>query len=253
MINPKALDHAQDDNEPFEIMQVPPNDFDLFQSKPIPTGIVKERKIVHQEREWHSSVHIWVVDFPRRKILLQKRSAMKDTFPNRWDISAAGHIPANAAARETAQSELEEELGIEVADTTDFLFQFICPAEQAPLGGCNCYEHVFFLKRDSETTECALGTNEVTSVTWISFDNLKLAWESRDDSYVPRVQIYRDAFFKCLDQMMKNIKFLSYNSVKEIEEIEKKHRARSKKDLSLSKRQGFGSFSPDSSQHNQIF
>ena len=196
--NPKALTEAQDDSEPFEVMENPPSNFDLFSSRPVSTCVVQNRKLVHEERKWHSSVHIWIVDAQRHLILVQKRSALKDTFPNRWDISAAGHIPAKAHSVATARAELEEELGVIVTNDDELVFQFICPAEQAPLGGCNCYEHVFFLKKDSTTLKCALGTKEVTEVTWVSIATLKAAWESGDTLYVPRVEKYRDAFFRCI-------------------------------------------------------
>eukprot|EP00980_Cylindrotheca_fusiformis_P026650 scaffold16800_cov129-Cylindrotheca_fusiformis.AAC.1 len=197
--NPKALEHAQDDSEPFEVMESPPVGFDMFSSKPISTGVVKGRKEVHQEKYWHSSVHIWVVDVKRRMIMLQLRSKQKDTFPGRWDISSAGHIPAKGNARTTACTELEEELGIATSSADEFEFQFICPAEQADLGGCNCYEHVFFLKRDSSSLKCALGTAEVTDVKWVPISDLKAAWECQNESYVPRVEKYRERFFQCLD------------------------------------------------------
>jgi isopentenyldiphosphate isomerase len=200
--NPKALDHAQDDSEPFQVMESPPRDFDMFTSQPISTGVVKCRKQVHQQKDWHSSVHIWIVDVERRLLLLQLRSKAKDTFPGRWDISSAGHIPAKATALATARAELEEELGIAVAAVDEFEFQFICPAEQASLGGCNCYEHVFFLKQDSSTLKCALGTAEVTDSTWVSIPDLKAVWECNDEAYVPRVQIYREIFFQCLDRIL---------------------------------------------------
>lgn len=199
--NPKALDHAQDDTEPFEVMEPPPKDFDMFTSTPVSTGVVKGRKQVHQQKDWHSSVHIWIIDVERQMVLLQLRSKEKDTFPGRWDISSAGHIPATAKCRPTARAELEEELGISVSNVDDFEFQFVCPAEQANLGGCNCYEHVFFLKRDSSSLKCALGTAEVTDTTWISIENLKIVWERDDEAYVPRVEIYRKVFFQCLDRL----------------------------------------------------
>ena len=211
-ISSKALDKAQDDSEPFELMQIPPADFNLFTSTPVTTGIIKARKIVHQNKDWHSSVHIWIVDVKKNVILLQKRSPKKDTFPNRYDISAAGHIPAHAEAIPTAQDELEEELGITI-HKDELKFQFICPAEQAHWGGCNCYEHVYFMDRDSETLELALGKEEVTGVKWMSVMDLKYALESFDDMYVPRVEIYREAFFDRLDQ------FCSQTEIKMKEEL----------------------------------
>ena len=54
------------------------------------TGV--ERKTCHEEKLWHRSAHVWVFDKERNRVLCQKRSEKKDTFPGMWDISAAGHI-----------------------------------------------------------------------------------------------------------------------------------------------------------------
>ncbi|CAJ1954529.1 unnamed protein product [Cylindrotheca closterium] len=200
--NPNALDYAQDDKEPLEVMEAPPKDFDMFSSVPVSTKVVKHRKLVLQNKDWNSSVHMWIVDVKRKLVLMQKRSPHKDTFPNRWDISSAGHIPAGAKPIDTAQSELAEELGISVDSPDELKFQFICPAEQANDGGWNCYEHVYFLKRDSTVLKCALGTAEVTDVAWVSIDDLKKALNTLDEAYVPRVHNYIPVFFACLDKMV---------------------------------------------------
>ncbi|KAL3939727.1 MAG: hypothetical protein SGBAC_005592 [Bacillariaceae sp.] len=201
--NPNALNYAQDDKEPLEVMEAPPKDFDVFSSVPISTKVVKGRKLVLENKDWNSSVHMWIVDVERKLVLMQKRSPHKDTFPNRWDISSAGHIPAGAKPIDTAQSELAEELGICLNNPSDELkFQFICPAEQANDGGWNCYEYVYFLKRDSTLLKCALGTAEVTDVTWVSIDDLKKALTTEDETYVPRVRNYIPVFFECLDKMV---------------------------------------------------
>ena len=36
----------------------------------------------------------WVVNPRTQQVLLQQRSAHKDTYPNCWDVSVAGHITA---------------------------------------------------------------------------------------------------------------------------------------------------------------
>ena len=201
--NPNALDYAQDDKEPLEVMEPPPDDFDVFTSAPVSTKVVKHRKLVLKDKDWNSSVHMWIVDVQRKLVLMQKRSPNKDTFPNRWDISSAGHIPAGAKPLDTAISELAEELGITLDNPSEELkFQFVCPAEQANDGGWNCYEYVYFLQRDSTVLKCALGTAEVTDVTWVSIDDLKKALTTEDEAYVPRVHNYIPVFFQCLDKMV---------------------------------------------------
>jgi 8-oxo-dGTP diphosphatase len=203
--NPHALETAQDDAEVFEVMHPPHGDFDMFKDHPISTGSTKARKMVHRDRDWHRSVHVWLVDCHRKLVLLQQRSPQKDTFPNRWDISAAGHMEAGSHSRETAVREVAEELGISINnDNTaqdELIFGFLCPAEQAPWGGCNAYEEVYFLERDSQECKCAIGTAEVTSVRWISFDELRTAWKENNKAFVPRVDHYKEAFFPLLDRM----------------------------------------------------
>ena len=61
--------------------------------------------------------------------------------------------------------ELAEELGIECAEE-ELEFVFTVPAEQAQLGGCNCFEDVYFLARSSDV-KMAIGEAEVTAVAWM--------------------------------------------------------------------------------------
>ena len=156
--NPHALATAQEDDESFEVMQAPPADFDIYKDRPQSTGRCKARKLAHRDADWHRSVHVWIVDIDsidqskrKCKILLQQRSPHKDTFPNRWDISAAGHIEAGTTdSKATAVREVQEELGLDNITVESLIFAFTCPAEQAPIGGCNCYEDCYFLIRKQE-------------------------------------------------------------------------------------------------------
>ncbi len=73
------------------------------------------RSHVHGHPEYiHRSVHIMVLH-PDGKLLLQKRSMIKDTQPGKWDTSVGGHVGFGQSYLEAAQREGEEELG--------FLFQ----------------------------------------------------------------------------------------------------------------------------------
>ena len=199
--NPHALNHSQDAQEMFDIMETPTADFDMYKDRPVPTGHQKARAAVHKDGDWHRSVHIWLVDFSKGTIALQKRSPNKDTFPNRFDISAAGHVEAGVLnSRETAVRELAEELGIDDIQNPneELKFAFTCPAEQAGLGGCNCYEDVYFLERSEEQCHVKLGKAEVTAFKWMPIQKLERVLRDRDDEYVPRVDQYLDAFFQYL-------------------------------------------------------
>ena len=91
--------------------------FDVIDEHGVPTGVIKERGVVHREGALHATSHIWIAR-PNEQgsydILLQKRSACKDSHPGCYDISSAGHISAGDEPLESAIREMEEELGIQV-------------------------------------------------------------------------------------------------------------------------------------------
>ena len=87
------------------------------------TGEVVDRKVAHHEGIRHRAAHLWLVRNKDGKIqvLLQKRSINKEAFPNCYDISSAGHVPAGEDFETSAIRELNEELGIH-ANKKDLMF-----------------------------------------------------------------------------------------------------------------------------------
>ncbi|WP_372746471.1 NUDIX domain-containing protein [Lutibacter sp.] len=67
----------------------------------------------HKLGLFHASVHIWIIDY-NNNVLIQKRAADKDVFPNLWDVSVAGHISAGENQLVSAIREIEEEIGLSV-------------------------------------------------------------------------------------------------------------------------------------------
>ncbi len=120
--------------------------FDLCDENGRPTGEVIERRKAHSEGLCHRTAHIWILRKRegRYEILLQKRSAEKDSFPGLYDTSSAGHIPAGDEPLPSALRELREELGI-CADPEELQFAGIFR---------NQYEKVFYGRpfRDNEVT-----------------------------------------------------------------------------------------------------
>lgn len=78
---------------------------------------VKTRAAVHQDGDWHRVFHCWIIGRDangRDSIALQKRGPDKQTYPNLFDVTAAGHYSAGEAIADGVR-EIEEELGIAVA------------------------------------------------------------------------------------------------------------------------------------------
>jgi isopentenyl-diphosphate delta-isomerase type 1 len=82
----------------------------------------KPRSFVHAHGLLHRAVHVFV--FNRRgDIFLQKRSMKKDRQPGVWDSSCSGHVDSGENYDQTAVRELQEEIGLQVAQTPHRLFK----------------------------------------------------------------------------------------------------------------------------------
>lgn len=88
--------------------------FDVVDETGTPTGEIVERSQAHREGILHRTAHLWITRIRDGKvqILLQKRAMDKDSFPDCWDTSSAGHIPAGQEPEDSCLRELQEELGI---------------------------------------------------------------------------------------------------------------------------------------------
>src|SRR5919199_2537734 len=93
-------------NDPSELLEV-------FDPSGRPTGRARSRAAVHLDGDWHLAFHCWILRRSRQEIVLQRRSALKDTFPLCWDAAAAGHWRFGESAEEAAR-EIAEELGLDV-------------------------------------------------------------------------------------------------------------------------------------------
>lgn len=59
--------------------------FDLLDENGNKTGNIKLRSEVHRDGDWHKAVHIWIIN-DEGEILLQRRCATKESYPNMLDI-----------------------------------------------------------------------------------------------------------------------------------------------------------------------
>ncbi|GGD00606.1 DNA mismatch repair protein MutT [Thalassobacillus devorans] len=85
---------------------------------------VEEREKVHTEGLWHHTFQCWFVEVIAGEpyIYFQHRSKDKKDFPDKLDITAAGHIGAEESIVEAGVREIVEELGIEVS-ASDLQYQ----------------------------------------------------------------------------------------------------------------------------------
>ena len=58
---------------------------------------------MHREGDYHRAVHVWLFAERTQELLLQRRASCKDSWPDLWDISSAGHISAGDSSLITAR------------------------------------------------------------------------------------------------------------------------------------------------------
>ncbi|MCB2228746.1 MAG: NUDIX domain-containing protein [Desulfarculaceae bacterium] len=68
---------------------------------------------IHAQGLKHRAVHVLVFT-PDGRLWLQKRSALKDTYPHMWTSSASGHVDPGESYETAARRELGEELSLEL-------------------------------------------------------------------------------------------------------------------------------------------
>ncbi|MGN0975270.1 MAG: NUDIX domain-containing protein [Gemmiger sp.] len=152
---------------------------DVVDERGEPTGRTVVRTEAHRLGIRHRTSHVWLL---RRRggtveLLLQKRSADKDSFPGCYDISSAGHIPAGQGFVESALRELKEELGLEASPGELHL----CGQRRFTLEHTfhgrlfrdDQVSNVYALWWDGEAESLRLQRSEIQSVRWMTLDDCR--------------------------------------------------------------------------------
>lgn len=74
------------------------------------------RSIVHKQGLRHREVHVWFVT-KDKELVLQRRSAHKDTYPGLLDATVGGHVEEHQDYMSAALMEVAEETGLTVGRT----------------------------------------------------------------------------------------------------------------------------------------
>ncbi len=173
--------------------------FDILNEDGTKSGLVRERGVAHRDGSLHETVHTWIVrkaaaaaegersftaensacggKEKRWEVLLQKRSAVKDSNPGCYDISSAGHLSSGDIPLEGALRELKEELGL-AAEREDFHYVGKHRGSyQAPFHGrmfCdNELSNVYVITKQFDESDLSLQESEVESVLWMDYETCR--------------------------------------------------------------------------------
>ena len=146
---------------------------DILTPDGVATGASKLKADVHRDGDWHRASHLWIVQHDGR-VLLQKRAAMKENWPGKWDVSVAGHISAGEDPIDAAVREASEEIGLTV-DPRE-LVHIGTVREQCVLNEGtyldNEIHEIFLLRRDVDLAALQLDASEVDEVALAALDEL---------------------------------------------------------------------------------
>lgn len=147
------------------------------------TGWVAWKSEAHRRGLWHRCFHCWIVAPEEPSggpyLFVQRRAADKETWPDKLDVTAAGHLAAGEGVVDGLR-ELEEELGLRVE-----------PEELIPLGtrrieqeisaGCDREFHeVFLLVRSLSPEDLRLQKEEVAAVLRLRLDDVEALYEGME-------------------------------------------------------------------------
>ena len=165
---------------------------DVCDEKGQPAGGIVSREKAHRDGIRHRTAHVWVIreEKGRIQVLLQKRSANKESFPGMYDTSSAGHIPAGCEPLDSALRELREELGIEAGEGQLCYIGAICNRYEAQFRGKifrdNEYCSVYLYREPLDAESLHLQAEEVERVDWFDLGQVREEIEhSRERFCVP--------------------------------------------------------------------
>lgn len=172
--------------------------FDILDENGGKTGQTKPRTEVHRDGDWHKAVHIWIVN-DNNEVLLQKRSPNKDSNPNMWDISSAGHLSAGDKSLSGAVREIKEELGIDVLPSQLRLIGTRKKASHYKSSFINNeFNDVYLLRLSLNLDTIKLQEEEVSAVKYVPLDNFRDMIKNK----APDLLMHEDEFdmlFKALE------------------------------------------------------
>lgn len=147
---------------------------DLYDENRIPLGRTVERYAPRNAGEYRLVVHVCVFDSLGR-MLIQKRAAEKQSWPEAWDVTVGGAVSAGETSRQAAEREFREELGVPL----DLMGQRPSMTVNFEAG----FDDFFLLVRDIDLDTLTLQAEEVSQVRWAELEEIEAMMD--DGRFIP--------------------------------------------------------------------
>lgn len=156
---------------------------DIWDESGKPTGQVYEKSIAHQKGLFHPTVHVWFYT-SAPSLLLQKRGSNKETFPNLWDVSVAGHVSSGESILDGALREIKEEIGLQLKSDDLILIDVRKNINQFSNGIIDCeFQHVFLSELKIGLEHLVIQKEEVDDVRLFSFDEMEICMQKKHSEF----------------------------------------------------------------------
>src|SRR5690606_29990445 len=168
------------------------------------TGKTLMKSEAHKKGLFHPSIHVWFYT-ANGEVLIQKRSKNKDTHPNLWDVSVAGHVGAGEDIILSALREVKEEIGLRV-DKEDlfkvgvFKYQH---QHRADLVDCE-FHHTFLSELKVPLETLKMQESEVDDLALIHLALFKdeLTHKITSSKYIPYDPAYYEVIFRAIEKRL---------------------------------------------------
>lgn len=160
-------------------------------------GKIKQRGRVHDQGDWHRSVHVWIVDSDG-EILIQRRSADSRISPGFWTVSASGHVESGDEPIITAIKEVKEELGVSLGEKDlEYLTTYKKSKHYEDRGiQDNEFNPIFVVRKEIEENKLSIDEEEVEEVKRIYWKDLKRMIEEEEIKFRPDREKYHRIMFE---------------------------------------------------------
>lgn len=136
------------------------------------------RKLVHGHGVWHRVSHVWIVN-DAGQILCQQRALNKELAPGRWEPFFGGHLGPDETYEDAARREVQEELGIGVADLRKIKINKFTH----PTGYNNEFQAVFLARWQGDPATLRFQKAEVAQIAWRSQQEIATAMRTDDPGW----------------------------------------------------------------------
>lgn len=167
---------------------------DILDKQGNTTGTVMLKSEAHKKGLFHATVHVWIYNRDG-ELLMQKRHASKETFPDKWDVSVAGHIGAGETPLAAAIRETKEEIGLSLRASDLFKIGQHRSSVIHNKDMIDCeFNHIFLSELKVPIHDLTIQPSEVAAIKFI---DINIYRESLKDfsllkSYVPHPPDYID-------------------------------------------------------------